>query len=319
MLIQSFNSELGLANLMFQSLFRDIQIQRSNGSGEQKLVKVNCVFGQRSRIFKNWQNSEKKGMMKLPMIVIDRTGYARNNERLNNMHNEVKYEVTAKNRIVDLLTPVPIDVSYDVSIVAKYPSDIDQIASNFMVFFNNDGYVSMQHPKYEEIQLNNQIILADQVTEEHLDELDGTTNDFIASNFQFTFKTYLFGGKQQAKKVPRTILSAVTSSFVSCWPYELDADDIANISQFLNEHPYPDYKLSTILTSNVTAEISVEVPNPDLSDYVYDGFTPIIKNIEVGFYPTPMISGFVPYINEVDSYQVQWPYVDRLSWNIPEK
>ena len=73
------------------------------------------------------------------------------------------------------------------------------------------------------------------------------------------------------------------------------------------------------MTSNVTTEISVEVPNPDLSDYVYDGFTPIIKNIEVGFYPTPMISGFVPYINEVDSYQVQWPYVDRLSWNIPEK
>ena len=64
-------------------------------------------------------------MMKLPMIVIDRTGYSRNNERLNNMNNEVKYEVTSKNRIVDLLTPVPIDVSYDVSIVAKYPSDID--------------------------------------------------------------------------------------------------------------------------------------------------------------------------------------------------
>lgn len=83
------------------------------------------MFGQRSRVFKNWQNAEKKGMAKLPLVIIDRTGYARSNERLNNMHNEVKYEVTSKSRIAELLTPVPIDISYDVSVVAKYPSDID--------------------------------------------------------------------------------------------------------------------------------------------------------------------------------------------------
>ena len=86
--------------------------------------------------------------MKLPMIIISRTGYARIGDRLNNLHNEVKYELASYNRKYHLMAPVPVDISYDVTVVAKYPSDIDKIASNFMVFFNSDIYVSCEHPKY---------------------------------------------------------------------------------------------------------------------------------------------------------------------------
>jgi hypothetical protein len=117
------------------------------------------------------------------MIVINRTGYTRNGDRLNNMHNEVKYETTSKYRKYDLLTPIPVDINYDVSIMSKYPSDIDQIASNFMVFFNPDVYVTCMHPKYDGIHLNNQIIMSDSISEEHPDEIDGSADDFITTTF----------------------------------------------------------------------------------------------------------------------------------------
>lgn len=65
-----------------------------------------------------------------------------------------------------------------------------------MVFFNPDVYVTCQHPKYEGIQLNNQVLMSDSVNEEHADEIDGATDDFTSATFQFTFKTYLFGGQQ---------------------------------------------------------------------------------------------------------------------------
>ena len=104
---------------------------------------------------KGLENPDKRGNYKLPMIVISRSGYSRNGDRLNNLHNEVKYELGPAYRKYHLMTPVPIDVSYDVSIIAKYPSDIDMIASNFMVFFNSDIYVSCEHPKYEGVKMNN--------------------------------------------------------------------------------------------------------------------------------------------------------------------
>lgn len=89
------------------------------------------------------------------MICFNRTGFSRAGDRLNSLHNEVKYEISAKNRNYNYLTPVPIDISYDLIIIAKYQADIDKIASNFMVFFNNDIYVSCEHPKFEGIKMNN--------------------------------------------------------------------------------------------------------------------------------------------------------------------
>ena len=121
--------------------------------------------------------------MRLPMITVNRTGYARSPERVNNLHNEVKFEVSPKIRKYDLLTPVPIDIEYDVSIIAKYPSDIDKIASNFMIFFNNDVYVSCEHPKYEGIMLNNQVVMQDSVSEDHPDEPDSAQDDLTTATF----------------------------------------------------------------------------------------------------------------------------------------
>ena len=54
-------------------------------------------------------------------------------------------------------------------------------------------------------------------------------------------------------------------------------------------------------TVEITAELTSYVPNPDTSTYVYDGFTPIVKSISVGFYPVPQASAFVEYMDTVDN------------------
>ena len=125
---QSYNSELAIANLLFARPFSNIRIGRTDSNGNEIQIPVTCVFGQRSRILKSLENPDRRGNMKVPMIVINRTGYSRNGERVNNINNEVKYEITSKDRRLHLMTPIPVDISYDVSVVAKYPSDIDKIA-----------------------------------------------------------------------------------------------------------------------------------------------------------------------------------------------
>lgn len=294
--IRSYNSELAISQLLFKRVFNNIQIERTDANGNKRLISVNCQFGQRSRIFKNWQNAEKRATMKLPMIIINRTGYSRDPQRLNDLHNEVKYEITSKNRIYDYLTPVPVSISYEVTVMAKYPSDIDQIASNFMVFFNSSIFVSCVHPKYDDIKMNNQIVMEDGINEEHPDELDGNTDDFMSSTFNFTFKTFLFGGVTQARRVPRQVISAFTSSFISSDIIVLAPDQI---DDFQKQHP--DAFVSAALTNDVTATVTAYVDTAEISDQVYDDFAPIIKRIEFGLYPTPIMSSFNEYMNAVDT------------------
>ena len=315
--VQSFNAELAIANLQFKRLFSNIKIKRtSRDNKKEKIITVPCLLENRSRILKNWENSEKQAIYKLPLISINRTGYSRNPDRLNNLHNEVKYEVNSKLRKEDLLTPIPIDISYDVTIMAKYNVDIDQIASNFMVFFNNDLYVQCMHPKYEGLLINNQVVMQDSITEEHPSEIDGSADDFIISTFQFVFKTYLFGGNQKSKLVPQQIVSSYISNIISHDIHVLNPNEI---DDFQKEHP--NQSVSVDLTSMVNMELTTLVDNPDISSYIYEGFTPIIKKIYMGFYPVPYLcTDFIKYMNDVDQYDlsVQPYYVDRMIWTIKD-
>jgi len=70
----SFNAELGIANELFKRFF-NIKIERTNSKGQKSLLDVPCVFGQRSRILKTMENPDNKAQYKVPMIVINRTGY----------------------------------------------------------------------------------------------------------------------------------------------------------------------------------------------------------------------------------------------------
>lgn len=315
--VRSYNAELAVANLCFKRLFNNIQIERTDAGGNKQLIPIVCTNTQKSRIVKNWENAEKRAQMTLPMICINRTGYTRNSERLNNMNNEVKYEISSKNRNYNLLTPVPIDINYDVSIIAAYPSDIDQIASNFMVMINNDAHVQCMHPKYEGVMMRNQVVLQDSVTEEHPNELDAAADDLITATFQFVFKTYLFGGTQTAKKVPAQVISSYVSTFISSQVIELHGQD--EVNSYMKSNPKA--TLSALSSVEVTTDVTSYVDNPDISDDVYEGFTPIIKSIDVGWYATPQVSGFNEHIAEVDSMEplsVRDFYRDRLIWRIDE-
>lgn len=315
MQIQSYNEELAIANLMFIRLFNNIRIFRTENNGTVNDIKVQCTFGQRSRILKAYQNPERRGEMRLPMITVNRTGYARSPQRVNNLHNEVKFELTSKYRKYDLLTPVPIDISYDVSVIAKYPSDIDKIASNFMVFFNNDVYVSCEHPKYEGIMLNNQVVMQDSVSEEHPDEIDGSTDDLITATFQFTFKTYLFGGMQKAKKKRTDVISTSTYTALSDVVSSLTYDQLTSNAKELS-----DKMLSVYVQQEVTSTISTVI-STDTEDDVYEGFVPIVQQIDFGFYAVPQQSGFTEHMDRVDAMENlsdMSTHVDRISWTIDE-
>ena len=85
--IHSYNQELAIASTQFKRFFNDITVVRN---GED--VKFACVIGNRSRIFKNLENPTKGGMPTLPMIIIQRTGISKNNDRLTNVYNDVAAE-----------------------------------------------------------------------------------------------------------------------------------------------------------------------------------------------------------------------------------
>lgn len=251
------------------------------------------------------------------MIIIQRTGITKNNDRLANMNNEVKYAPHPKMRSKDLYTPVPIDISYQVTIVSKYQEHIDRAVSNFIPFFNKDLFVRSEHPKFEGLYYTSQIVMEDNLTEEHPDEVDPSADDIVQMTVNFIYKTYIFSGEKKAVLVPKTKISSYISTFVSSYVYELTDKDKEDIQKFIST------KLSTTLTSEVTTTCSVEIPDPETSATPeISGLSPTINTLYVGLYPTPLLSQYVPHIKWVDSLCAngidESPWVDRFKWTIDE-
>lgn len=196
--IISYNHELETANLLFSKLFRNILIEKIR---KNKIVteQVNCLVGNRQRILKNLENPEKKATYTFPLIVVTRKGLSVEPDRIANLHNEIKFEKFPGDHQYDLMTPVPIAIDYEVTIISKDQATNDMIISNFVPFFNQDLFVSCVHPKFENVKFNSQVIMNNTITDEHPEELAGTDDDFVTTTCSFVFKTYLFAGKKKVK------------------------------------------------------------------------------------------------------------------------
>jgi len=134
------------------------------------------------------------------MIIIQRMGITKNSSRLANVYNEVKYAPHPSRLNYNLFTPVPIDITYKVSIVSKRQGDIDKALSNFIPFFNKDAFVRFAHPKFEGLFLKCQVIMEDSISEDHPEELDSSADDVVTAECTFLFKTWIFCGNDTASE-----------------------------------------------------------------------------------------------------------------------
>mgnify|MGYP002851788458 CR=1 FL=1 len=300
MRVQSFNQELTYANLCFMQMFRNITINRKLPDTDQvSPVKVMCVQGSRSRIMKALENQQEKADFTLPLIAIMRTGIRRDPGRLANLHNEIRYSTNGK---IDynMLTPNPIDITYKLTVFAKYQSDIDLILSNWIPFFNNDVWVSVKHYKYTDLKFYSQIVMDDNISENRNESPTNAQYDFCQAECTFTFKTVIFGGNQRIYsgyhlvQKPITMITTVT-------------DPSGN-------------SITTIITADP------DDPNHD-SEPSAEGFVPIIESMHLELHAVPRADPYLwdkyhilkyldigTYFDEVDSGFIHDPEYDNLDW-----
>lgn len=267
--IRSFNQELQFADILFSRLFKNITIQKTVG-GKKKSYLVKCERGNRSRIYKNLQNPIKRGMYSYPMIIYSRTGISRDPERVSNLHNELIKSGSSKMIDFNLLAPNPINIEYSVSLISNFASDNDLIMGNFIPFFNSDLFVTCKHPKFAGLTYNSQVIMGDSITEEQPEELANDAEDITVTTFNFTFKTYIFGGNDRAIAGLHTEVRKLSDGTELSVPYDGYVPAITQLCLDFHAVPYRDVtNLSNVVPYNMDKYFQ-DVDSGRLSDPAYD-------------------------------------------------
>lgn len=214
---RSFNEELLIATALLINVFNDIIIdRRKHGLNRdfsktislkdyaQQEIEIPCILGERSSILKSLEN--EGGRYKLPLIILSNKSIKTDTLRMVDLHSDVFYQQDSQFSKLDPSDPLykpqqigkrraqPINMEFDMTIITKYKEDMDQIISNWMVFFKPDIYVKWWNPRRDTEEINSQILWNHNLNYELPIEYNPTNVFTYKSTTSFTFKTWLFPG-----------------------------------------------------------------------------------------------------------------------------
>ena len=190
---RSYNSEIRNSVAQLLDFFNDIVIDRRTGDDAiSQTISVPCVYGNRGRLLKSLENGDKT--LSVPLIVLSLMGVSRDTERVNDLNTEILDQPASGPFDQSRTKPVPININFELSLVAKYQQDVDQLISNFSVFSNPDFFLVLKHPKEPEWKLKAQVVWDGSITMDYPREIQSNEPYRCTATTTFVMKTWLFPG-----------------------------------------------------------------------------------------------------------------------------
>lgn len=191
----SYNKEIRIATAQLLDVFNDITIEKEENNSVIKSILVPCVYGARSRILKSAENRNKT--LKPPIVVLSITNISKDTSRVHSVNDNLYIDMDSladlKNKIA-----VPMNITYELSILTKYQDDMDQILSNFIIHFNPDIYVIWNHPLMPTSTLKSQVVWDGNLNIEYLNEITEDRQWRIIGTGSFVYKTWFFPGTSRS-------------------------------------------------------------------------------------------------------------------------
>lgn len=203
--------------IAFGTLFNNIQIQKTNNSGQvTSIIKVPLAYGPTQKFLARLEQQpdlNKPIQITLPRMSFEFVGLTYDTTRkLTTTQTFLSASVQDKTDIKKAYLPVPYNMEFELSIMCKHNDDMLQIVEQILPYFQPsftltvDLVKTIGEKRDIPITLNN-------ISMEDDYEGDFSTRRALIYTLRFTAKTYLFGPILSG--VDKDIIKKVTLGFIS--------------------------------------------------------------------------------------------------------
>jgi len=173
-------------------------------------IKTRIVYAPKQRVLNDLLNRDQN--LQLPVVAVTLGGIARDQNRVFNkilgtFHELPKYD----NKSYHERTPLPVDITYNVSIMTRYQQDMDQIISNIIPYVNPYFTVSWRTPSRPDFEIRSNVFWNGNVSIQYPIDLAATQVARVVAELSFVFKGWMF----QAKQDPTGVIYSTHSSFIN--------------------------------------------------------------------------------------------------------
>ena len=197
----------------FVAAFNDVIIKRHNRERETRSrVKVRYVYAPKQRVIHDLTNKARH--LTLPVVAVNIASISRDESRVFNKvygsymidheRNKSAREPGSVGGAYNIPQPVPIDIEVNMSIMARYQTDVEQIISNFIPY--NDPYIviSWKLPKAfspTEQEIRSEVMWSGNMNMNYPEQFTGTEPYRLTCDTSFTIKTWLFKPVPEPEKI----------------------------------------------------------------------------------------------------------------------
>ena len=214
---QAFHFELEDLITQFIAALDKCVIRRFTGSRESKdQIEVRYVYAPKQRVIYDIVNAGKN--LTLPVVTVNITQMVRDSTRTFNKQTGFYYPATKvagpavySNKIG---TPVPVNISVNVSIIAKYQTDLEQILQNFAAYANPYIILSLKVPNEfnltSPMEIRSEASWSGSTNFTYPDDLNAEDKYRVIADTSWTIKGYLF---PEAPKDPTGNIFFIDANF----------------------------------------------------------------------------------------------------------
>ena len=200
--------------ISFGTLFNNISIQKKDGSDNAiSTMKVPLAYGPTQKFLARLEQSadlNKSTAISLPRMSFEFTGLTYDSSRklTSTRTIQVKDPSTKKN-VKKVYTPVPYNMSFELSIMSKLNDDALQIVEQILPYFQPAFTLTVE--LVDDINEKRDIpVVLENITMQ--DDYDGdfTSRRVLLYTLRFSAKTYLFGPVSKAEPIKTATLTYLT-------------------------------------------------------------------------------------------------------------
>lgn len=215
----TFQFEVERLVTMFISAMDDIVIKRHNvHKNARDQIKVRFVYAPKQRVLHDLLDRAQN--LQLPVAAVSIGGVNRDNNRVFNKIAGSAFMTTDPRYKKNLLQPVPIDLTLNVSFLTRYQSDMDQCISNFLPYCDPYFVISWRVPDMPEHEIRSKVEWSGSINFDYPMELQATSVARVRADTSFILKGWIFKsfpkeneGEILTIKTDYTTLNELTSKY----------------------------------------------------------------------------------------------------------
>ena len=213
-----FQFEVENVMSQFMAAMDDIIINRYNNSREvQDRILVRMLYSPKERVLLDL--IDKAQTIQLPVISVSIASISRDPSRVFNKILGSNYATPQPSRTkARLPQPVPINISVNFSILARYQKDVDQILSNFIPYFDPYITLSWRIPDMQDVEIRSTVEWSGVATQSY-PLAQNVPSSTIARNqvdTNFTIKGWLFKEIPSIDNGDPLIFTITTNFYALC-------------------------------------------------------------------------------------------------------